>query len=78
MRSVRLIRGRSKLSKAIKEFKNSKEMEDLREVFNDNKDIKVLYLAEDSYVDTMVTAAILLKHKKLEKLGGINNGKEDK
>ena len=49
-----------------------------KQVYPNNKDIKVLYLAEDSYVDTMVTAAILLKHKKLEKLGGINNGKEDK
>ena len=76
MRSVRLIRGRSKLSKIIKEFKNSKEMEELRRVFDINKDIKLLYLAEDSYIDTMVSAAIL-RRGKLEKLGGENNGKED-
>ena len=69
MHSVKLIRGRSRLSKAIKEFKNSKEMQDLRKVFDDNKDVKVLYLAEDSYIDTMICAAIL-KRGKLEKLGG--------
>lgn len=72
MRSVRLIRGRSKI---IKEFKNSKEMEDLRKVFNENKDTKVLFLAEDSYVDTIINAAIL-KDGKLEMLGG-NDGEED-
>lgn len=75
MRSVRLIRGRSRSSKAIKEFKNSKEMQYLREVFNDNKDIKVLYLAEDSDIDETTNAGIL-KDGKLEMLGG-NNGKED-
>lgn len=72
MHSIRLIRGRSKI---IKEFKNSKEMEDLRKVFNENKDTKVLFLAEDSYVDTIINAAIL-KNGKLEKLRG-DNGKED-
>lgn len=75
MRSVRLIRGRSRSSKAIKEFKNSKELGFLREIFNDNRDIKVLYLAEDSYIDTMVSAAIL-RRGKLEMLGG-NDGEED-
>lgn len=69
MLNIKLIRGRPKLSKRIKEFKNSKEMEDLRKVFNENKDIKVLYLAEDSYIDTTTNTAIL-KNGKLEKLGG--------
>ena len=75
MRSVRLIRGHSRLPKAIKEFKNSKEMQYLREVFNDNKNIKVLYLAEDSDIDETTDAGIL-KDGKLEMLGG-NDGEED-